>query len=160
MTPQSSIIQLWNDKFVPRFSSMSYADFSDWLARSGEGQGYLRDMAIADLRNYISCNLRLFNDLVGRWKGRGNKPFVCICYGTSCCRQDESCPNPTKRLALGPGRKGWESSALREDQQQDSGLASRAANDYTWSADRNGQTYSGTYTAIAVSCEILGLLCF
>jgi hypothetical protein len=96
----------------------------------------------------MSCSMRLFNDPVGSWLG--NKPFICVCYGNECCREDESCPNPAKRLARGPGLKGRRNAALEQGHQQDAELAIRATGDYSWSADRNGQTYSGTYTAIPV----------
>lgn len=63
---------------------------------------------------------------------------------------DESCPNPAKRLARGPGLKGRRNAGLEQGHQQNAELAIRATGEYSWSADRNGQTYSGTYTAIPV----------
>lgn len=148
--PQASIQQLWDNRIRPLFTSLSYADFADWLARSGDGQGYLRDMAIADLRRYMACNLQMFNDRVGQWLGKGTKPFICVCYGTTCCRSDEACPNPNlKRLAQGPGLESRENITLERRDKLDSALT-RRANDYDWSATCNGVTYTGSYSAIDV----------
>jgi hypothetical protein len=150
VVPALSIQQLWDNGIRPIFTSLSYADFSDWLARSGDGQGYLRDMAIADLRRYIACNLQMFNDRVGQWLGKGTKPFNCVCYGTNCCRSDEACPNPNlKRLAQGRGVERRQDITLERRDKLDSALT-RRANNYDWSATWNGVTYTGSYTALLV----------
>jgi len=151
---QTSVTSLWDSRIIPIFNSLSYADFSDYLARSPDAQAYIQDMSLATLQGYITCNLQLFNDKVGKWKGKGNKPYVCVCLTDNCCESDEACPSfsPQKRLAHGLRLNRREDGiSLRHD--QPASLKKRV-DSYGWSASRNGQSYSGSYSAIAVCWPI------
>ena len=151
---QTDIENLWDSRITPIFNSLSYADFSDYLQRSPDAQLYIQEMSRDVFQDYIACNMQLFNDKVGKFKGKGNKPFICICFTNNCCEADESCPafspNSRRDLARGPGllRSTENGISMRHD--RPASQEKRASNDYDWSASRNGQTYSGRYTAIAV----------
>ena len=142
---------VWNLRVVPRFNSLSYANLADWLQRSPQGQYLKAKMDAAHLGDYLACDLPKVNDLVAKWRdGGGSKTLTCICYGTTCCSKEESCPNlKLKRLERSPGPGGQGNVNLRRRASQESVIGARA-NDYRWSAVWNGVTYSGTYTAIDV----------
>ena len=124
--------QEWDRQVSFIFRSLSYADFSDWLNRSPEGQEARASMTSRTLSQYIACNLQLFNEKVARWLG--SRTFTCLCYGDSCCGPNDSCPNPNSKRRL--------MRSLR--------LRPRQDGTYSWTASRNGQTYSGTYLGVHV----------
>ena len=127
--------QDWDRQVGILFNSLSYADFSDWLARSPEGQEVRTSMLSRVLSQYIACNLQSFNDKVARWLGSGSDTFNCICYGDQCCAPNESCPNPDAKRRL------------KRTSRPDSRAIERRVTPYDWEATRNGISYSGTYLA-------------
>lgn len=144
--PLASIIQRWNARVRPRFNSLSYADFSDWLSRSPEGQDFQLRMNAGQLGYYLACHLQAINDKIKKWLG--SKSLVCVCYGSSCCSKDEVCPNPgAKRLGRSLRPNGPEGRSVGHGKIEFT-IAPRAP--YSWQAVRNGVTYSGSYTAIGV----------
>jgi hypothetical protein len=145
--PLKSIIQRWDTKVGTLFNSLSYADFSDWLSRSPEGQDLQLRMDAGKLGYYLACHLRDINDMVAKWL----KPetLVCICYGSDCCKSDESCLNPRfKRLSRNIKLGGPKGRISAEDNHE-SKLVARAG--LSWSASRGVNTYTGSYDPINVS---------
>lgn len=146
--PLKSVVQRWDTKVGTLFNSLSYADFSDWLRKSPEGQDLQLRMDAGRLGYYLACRLRDINDMVAKWLK--SETLVCICYGSDCCKSDESCLNPRfKRLSRSVRLGGPERRRLTESGQHDSKLVPRAP--LSWSASRNGITYTGSYNPIAVS---------
>ncbi|KAL6889989.1 hypothetical protein GGI43DRAFT_430699 [Trichoderma evansii] len=133
---------LWNAKTRPVFNNLSYADLSDYLLRSPDGQSILQDPGPAD---YIACNLAVLNDAVAKWAGPPQS-LLCICFDeTTCCEPADDCPNPASKRQL-----VRETSLGRVIPNDKSDLVERASNNYPWSAtDPSGQSYSGSYTAIS-----------
>ncbi len=145
-TGDKLLTTLWDARVIPVFNSLSYADFSDWLNRSPQGQEMRRNLAAASL---IACGLPTLANLVRQWIGVGPDPLVCICYDqdTCCGSSDSSCPGPSgtsKMLARSPKF----SSRFEHDE-----VASleRRTDNYPWTAtDRQGQTWSGSFDSVDV----------
>ncbi|KAI1875086.1 uncharacterized protein JN550_002515 [Neoarthrinium moseri] len=141
ITPLFAITEDWTAKFVPVFNSLSYADFADYIQRSAEGLRYRNTMGIAMLREYMACNLQMFNQKVAEWVRGGRKTFTCVCYGTDCCEEGECYGAKLKRLEDRLGLDGGEIIDLESRASQ--------RDVYPWKAKRGAVTYSGSYNSIS-----------
>ncbi|KAF6841193.1 Killer toxin subunits alpha/beta 4 [Colletotrichum plurivorum] len=147
ISPSPALVSIWNLRIPPLFSSISYADFGDYLRNSQAGQWYLQRSGNFALASYITCNLQLFNDKVAQRKGKPVVPFTCTCYGDLCCAESEDCSDTEelKRLerSLGlsePAKLALEKSEKVTRAQGAAPLQPRATSDYKWSATApNGQ---------------------
>ncbi|KAH8902035.1 hypothetical protein BR93DRAFT_932432 [Coniochaeta sp. PMI_546] len=142
-TGDKLLTTLWDARVIPVFNSLSYADFSDWLNRSPQGQEMRRNLAAASL---IACGLPTLANLVRQWIGVGPDPLICICYDqdTCCGPSDSSCPSGTSKLLA---RSPKFSSRFEHDDEVAS--LERRADSYPWAAtDPQGQTWSGSFTSV------------
>jgi hypothetical protein len=80
---------------VTQFTSLSYADFHDWLTRSPEGVYVVEHFGSTQGPQILLCNLPFYNHLVGIFKGGGGGTLLldCPCTDTECCNGDTECMN-------------------------------------------------------------------
>ncbi len=150
---------LWTARTTTVYTSLSYANLADYLQRSAAGQVIMNGPNPADV---IACDLPTLNSAVAKWVGAPGATLTCICYDQiTCCEPTETvCPvDPNAAVAnVSPSKlRLTRSSSLGRRFDIDNTIPAlpklerRVPNTYEWSAIApNGQTYSGSYTAIAV----------
>ena len=150
---------LWTARTTTVYTSLSYANLADYLQRSAAGQVIMTGPNPADV---IACDLPTLNSAVAKWVGAPGGTLTCICYDqTTCCEPTETiCPvDPNAISNVSPSKlRLTRSSSLGRRVDIDTTIPSlsklerRVPNQYDWSAvsPTNGQTYSGSYTAIPV----------
>lgn len=163
---------LWTARVTPRYNSLSYADLADYLHRSPDGQEILAGLDAAD---YIACNLPNLQPAVRKWLGGGPGTLTCICFNqTTCClptdtvcpvdpgadaahNGDDDAPGSSSNLRFArssilgrPANIDDKIPTLSTLKGRTSTLQRRTLPRYDWSATRNGQTYTGSFTAAGV----------
>ena len=155
---------LWTARVTPLYNSLSYADLADYLKRSPAGQAIIAGLNAAD---YIACNLPNLQPAVKKWLGGGPATLTCICFSqTTCCLPtetvclvdpgadaahsgDDSPPGSPSKMRFGRSSILGRPTNIDESRTL-SALERRALPSYDWAAIRNGQSYSGTFTAAGV----------
>lgn len=159
-TADELLKMLWTARTTPVYSSLSYADLADYLQRSADGQAILNGLNAAEV---IACNLPILNGSVANWVGVPPLTLSCICFNqTTCCEpSDTVCPldpnaeppdvDPPSKLRLARGSMLGRRINIDDTIPALPTLERRASNVYPWTATApNGQTYSGSYTAVGV----------
>lgn len=159
-TADELLKMLWTARTTTVYISLSYANLADYLQRSAGGQVIMHGPNPAEV---IACDLPTLNSAEAKWVGTPGQTLTCICYNqTTCCQPTETVcpvdPNAASNDGISPSKlRLVRSSILGRRLDIDdtipalSKLERRVPNTYQWSATApNGQTYSGSYTAIPV----------